>query len=74
MKLVDGEKEIEIERAQVLEIRKDDVIVITLDRQYPEEAINAVRNLFAQMFPGRKVVTLMDGVGLSVAREAPHGA
>ena len=74
MKLVDGDKEIEIERAQVLEIGQNDVITITVPRWVPQDERDSLINFFSSMFPGRKVIALIEGMAVSVAREAPDGA
>jgi hypothetical protein len=69
MKLVDDEgKEIKIARLQALELRPEDVIVLGLPAFVAADEAASARNFFAQMFPGRKVVGLMEGVKLSAAR------
>ncbi len=63
-----GEIDVEVERVEALEIRKDDVIVITIPDDSSDDDAKALHNLFAQMFAGRKVVVLRAGVALRVMR------
>ena len=70
MKLVDDKgNEIEIERAQVVDIQPHDVIVITLPEYAGDEDAAITHNFFGLMFPGRKVTVLAHGVEMRVMRE-----
>ena len=66
-----GETDVEVERVEALEIRKDDVIVLTVPSYSDDASAQAIRSLFAQMFPGRKVAVVYSGVEISIARETP---
>jgi hypothetical protein len=70
MKLVDGEKELEIESIGVIDCGPNDKIIIRFPEYMCMEQIDGASNYLKSMFPDNAVVFMHGGTRLEVLREA----
>jgi hypothetical protein len=68
MKLVDGDKVIDIDNVQVIDSRPDDVIVVTVTGA-PTEALLRVREAFGRIFLNNKVVVTDSLLDIKVVKK-----
>jgi hypothetical protein len=76
VRLVDGTKEIDIEKIQVAEVKPGDVVILKLAAEPPsvrDKQLEQVSGMLQQMFPHNRVIILTAGAELSVARPADGG-
>jgi hypothetical protein len=70
MKLVDGDRVIELEKVQVLEANDNDTIVLTLSGDHiTKDHIDQITEDLAHVFPFNKVLVLAEYMKLSTVRE-----
>ncbi len=71
MKLIDGDKEIEIEKMQVVEIHKDDVLFLTLSPSMRD--VDNINFEELERYLVVKVVTVPRDITISVGRRTLAG-
>ncbi|GAB6276269.1 MAG: hypothetical protein SAMD01599839_08090 [Rectinema sp.] len=70
MKLVDGEREIELGEVKVANVQPGDIVVVTLSHVPDMEEMVMYRRYLHQVFGEVKVAVLSGGEKLEVIREA----
>lgn len=66
MKLVDGDKEIELEKVQVLTLHPGDTLVVTFAQEQTQAVIDLVARNLKRFFSENRVMVCQGGMTLSV--------